>query len=127
LNVLWHRDYTDHQDDSAVWRTLKSALKKHPDVLLRVEVFLKKVQELESLDAHEKSGEIAPLGESLHEMRIPKTRKGGVARVYFAYANEPNTIVILDAEFKHERHPIKTESARRRLKAYRAQELKKCK
>lgn len=125
MNILWYRDYTDHQDDSVVWRTLKSALKKHPDVMARVEVFLKNVQAAETLTALEKSREVEHMGEKLHEMRIPKTRKGGVARIYFAYANEPNTIVILDAEFKHERQANKTESARQRLKAFRAQEQKK--
>lgn len=82
MNVLWYRDYTGHNDDSVVWRTLKSALKKHPDVMLRVEVFLKRVQELDSLDAQERSGEIASLGGGLAEMRIPKTRQCGVAAAH---------------------------------------------
>jgi len=37
----------------------------------------------------------------LYEFKIPRTRRGGVVRIYFAYSkNEENAIVLFTAELK---------------------------
>ena len=92
--------------------------------MLKVETFLLTVKALTDLQDLLKSGQIAALGDSLYEMRIPKTLKGGVVRIYFCHASEnPQILFLLEAEFKHDKEAQKIPSARKRLTEY--QEIEK--
>ena len=53
-------------------------------------------------------------------MRIPKQAKGGVFRIYFCMAiNEISTLILLCAELKHKKEPMKLGTAFTKLKQYR--------
>jgi hypothetical protein len=70
-----------------------------------------------SLDLMLKSDQIGQLGDGLYEMRIPKSKRGGVVRIYFCYSeSNRQELILLDSELKHETAPSKLKIARKRLR-----------
>lgn len=56
----------------------------------------------------------------LFEMRIPKQAGGGVFRIYFCYAvSLADTIILLCAELKHKKEPMKLDNAVEKMKQYK--------
>lgn len=87
--------------------------------MLLVEDFLKKLTPLKDLAELQKSKEIVPLREGLWEMRIPKTRIGGVVRIYFCFKPaDPESLVLLGAELKHDKSGIGVPIAQQRRTKY---------
>lgn len=117
--LLWYPHWTEDGSQSSVQAKLRKDLKKRPELMLRVETFLARLKQLKSLVPLEQTEDIAPLGGGLLEMRIPKTLRGGVVRIYFCYAaGDEQTIILLEAELKNERAPNKVDVARKRMRFY---------
>ena len=63
--------------------------------------------------------------DGLYEMRIPKQEKGGVFRIYFCFSKtDLQTLILLCAELKHKKKPMKLDSALKKLKQYKDDENK---
>ena len=119
MRLLWYPEYSPDNSSSSVWKSLRKDLAKRHDLMLLVEAFLKKLAPIKDLAELQKSEEIFPVGEGLWEMRIPKTRKGGVVRIYFCYKPDcPETLVLLEAELKHDKAGSGIPSARQRQTQY---------
>ncbi|MEI6389316.1 MAG: hypothetical protein WCQ50_22135 [Spirochaetota bacterium] len=126
MKLLWYPDYGDTRDASSVYRNLAKDLAREKILLVQVEAFLERVESLADLGQMAQSEQVAPLGNGLHEMRIPKVRTGGVVRIYFCHAiADHQTLVLLEAEFKHTKAAQKRPSAERRLSEYREREKRK--
>ena len=82
-------------------------MKSYPELWKYVDSQMKKVSESKNLDNFFQLGlasHMSNMGDSICEFRFPKTRRGGVVRLYFTYKNE-NTIYILAGEIKHDTKP----------------------
>lgn len=105
-----------------VGKELKDLSKYHKDVFEKVRAFLTKLKGAERLQDYITAEEISRFpGTDLYEMRIPKQRRGGVFRIYFCSSLEEgktNELILLDAEFKHKKEPMRLDSARKKLKQY---------
>ena len=103
-------------------KELKDLSKYHKDVFEKVRAFLTKLKGAARLQDYITAEEIYRFpGADLYEMRIPKQRRGGVFRIYFCPSLEEgktNELILLDAEFKHKKEPMRLDSARKILKQY---------
>jgi hypothetical protein len=103
----------------AVRKEIDDLSKKHKDLYTLVKDFLEKLLKSSDLSVYYRIEWLYDLGDGLHEMRIPKTRRGGVFRIYFGYArNRPDVLVLFDAELKHKPEPDRISSARKKLQDY---------
>ena len=102
MNYCTYPDYDVGEPGSLIKRLIKKDLKRRYDLALGVENFLKKVEKAETLTPFEDSDEIIYLANDCYfEMRIPKTRTGGVVRIYFIkHPNDSKLLVLLDGELK---------------------------
>lgn len=101
--------------EGPVQKFLSSLRRKRADLWTLVDQLMRAVKDLENLKPYEQSEVVGKLGEikaPLYEFRIPKTKRGGVVRIYFCY-KEPGCIVLLDAELK-KGHEANTDSAEKR-------------
>lgn len=105
-----------------VGKALKDLSKRYSDVFLRVNVFFNKLENVKKIDEYLKNEEIYQFpGTDLFEMRIPKQRKGGVFRIYFCFSLEDDKsddLILLDAEMKHKKQPMRLNNAKDKLKEY---------
>ena len=101
-----------NKEDTRFKKFLKKDLQKRKDLKILVESFIVKVTDSKTLDPFLATEEISSLelirtreGKEetrLHEMRIPKARKGGVVRIYFIQSKyNSSCILLLDGEVKH--------------------------
>lgn len=89
-------------------------------IYAKVVDFLDKLAEEEDLSAYFDIGSLKGIGDSIVEMRIPKTDKKGVFRIYYCNSmlkSEYGASILLEAEFKTGK-PHKIESAKTRQKEY---------
>jgi len=115
--LYWYPAAGEDANESPVWKRLKKDLSKHKELMLLVETFLDTVRRNGSLDLMLKSEQIGQLGDGLYEMRIPKSKRGGVVRIYFCYSeSNRQELILLDSELKHETAPSKLKIARKRLR-----------
>ena len=115
----------DSEYDAAkgnVGKELKDLSKRYKDVYLKVKAFFRKLKDTKDLDEYKKAEEIFQFpGTDLFEMRIPKQRRGGVFRIYFCFSLEDGKtedLILLDAEFKHKKEPMRLNAAKAKLKEY---------
>ena len=113
----------DSRVKGAVARELERLEEKHKDLALKVWDFLKRtIGSADELQVYYNDGHLFNLTGGLHEMRIPKTRKGGVFRIYFCFKDfkeSSGVLVLLDAELKHKREAMRINSAREKLRQYK--------
>ena len=106
-----------------VGKEIKDLSRHRPDLYLRVKSFLKvlsTVMDLSPFLQNEQIYKFPKEYDGLYEMRIPKQAKGGVFRIYFCMAiNEISTLILLCAELKHKKEPMKLGTAFAKLKQYR--------
>lgn len=106
-----------------VGKEIKDLSRHRPDLYLRVKSFLKvlsTVMDLSPFLLNEQIYKFPKEYDGLYEMRIPKQAKGGVFRIYFCMAiNEISTLILLCAELKHKKEPMKLGTAFTKLKQYR--------
>lgn len=116
-------EYDSEKGDAG--RELKKLAKKDRQLYLTVKTFLNKVKQTNDLTPFLQTKEIYhfPCDKNeLYEMRIPKQRKGGVFRIYFCKSiksDEKNTLILLCAELKHKKEPMKLNNAVELLKKYK--------
>lgn len=119
MNILWYPDFKKKRAALGIKNFISKDLVKHKDLPLLVELFFMKLEAMKDPGDLFISGQLAFLREGLCEMRIPKQRRGGVVRIYFCFSRvEKATIVILDAELKHEKSPSRMETALVRMTKY---------
>lgn len=110
--LKWYPSYLENDPDSDVRSFIRKDLAKYRELQVLVESFLGRVMEVSDLQPFFDSKQIAPLGADLFEMRIPKTRRGGVVRIYFCrHPGNKRELILLDAELKHEKAPARTATA----------------
>lgn len=106
-----------------VGKELKILSKRRPDLFLRVKTFLKSLLNVVDIFPYLKNEQIYKFSkdkEGLYEMRIPKQAQGGVFRIYFCFSLiEIQTLILLCAELKHKKEPMKLGNAVEKLKQYR--------
>jgi hypothetical protein len=118
MKLMFYPEQLDSKKEGLVQEFIRKVLKKHNDLRLRVEKFFEKVRESKSLDPFYKDDTIAPL-RGILEMRIPKTRSGGVVRIYFCkHPKIMDLLVLLDAELKKDTEPSKVDRALERLSIF---------
>ena len=119
MKILWYPNYDEEGHGAAVKIFIRKELIKYKDLRFRVESFLKRLRVIPDIWILFNSEQIAFVKDGLCEMRIPKQRRGGVVRVYFCFGKkEKDTIVLLDAELKHETSPGRIGPAFRRMTDY---------
>lgn len=119
MKLSWYPVFLDSDATPKVKTFIQKDLKKQPDLLLRVREFLKAIANVTDLDQYYKTEEISKVEGALLEMRIPPQRKGGVVRIYFCINPEDTQeIILLDAELKHKKKAMRTETAKRRLREF---------
>jgi hypothetical protein len=119
VKLIWYPDFLESNEGASVKAFIRKELAQYPDLRLRVEAFLEKLKVLLDPQPLFKSEHLAPLGNGLFEMRIPKRRRGGVVRIYYCVGkDDQKTWVLLDAELKHETAPGRTGTAHRRMAIY---------
>ena len=105
-----------------VGKELKDLSKRYRDVFLKVCTFLEKLKDTKNLQEYINAEEIYQFpGTDLYEMRIPKQRRGGVFRIYFCFSLEQKKsedLILLDAEFKHKKKPMRLDNAKEKIKEY---------
>jgi|WetSurMetagenome_2_1015567.scaffolds.fasta_scaffold23538_4 phage-related protein len=127
MHYVFFPDTEEHSQTTAytketgpVGKELSVLAKKRQDLFLDVYTFLKKMTEVTDLTPYYKSEQIRALGSDLHEMRIPKTRSGGVFRIYFCHSlSKEAYLILLEAELKHKKAGKKIPQARANLKKYK--------
>ena len=115
--------YIEYKDEGGYVSTeINNLLKKRKYnwLYLKVVDFLDKLAEDDDLSAYFNLELLKAIGDGLIEMRIPKTDKKGVFRIYYCNSElkrECGASVLLEAEYKHG-DPMKIESARKRKSEY---------
>ena len=106
-----------------VGKELEDLSKRRPDLYLRVKSFLLMLKRVLDLTPYLQNSQIYRFPkeyDGLYEMRIPKQARGGVFRIYFCMSlRELNTLILLCAELKHKKEPMKLATAFSKLKQYR--------
>lgn len=108
--------YPLEKKEGRIEKFIRKELEKRKDLKKLVETFLDKLQFTVSLQAFIDTEQISFLeiistneGKEktrLGELRIPKTRTGGVVRIYFIVKkNDSSHILLLDGEIKHKKQP----------------------
>lgn len=116
MKLMFYPKPLDSKEEGLVQEFIRKDLKKRYDLRLLVDVFFEKVRKSNSLDPFYADETIEPLKKGIEEMRIPKTRKGGVVRIYFCkHPQTPDLLVLLDAELKKDTQPSKIDRAIERL------------
>ena len=129
MNLLFYPglDSADKQGgydeiNGAVGKAIKDLSRHHQEIFFRVKSFFEKLEKVANLQEYIKVGEIYQFpGSDLYEMRIPKQRRGGVFRIYFCFSLEKDgnrDLILLDAELKHKKKPMRLENAKSKLKEY---------
>ena len=119
MKLTWYPVFLDPEAKPKVEKFIQKDLKKHNDLVLRVRAFLEAIKNVSTLEQYFETEEIAKVEGELLEMRIPPQRRGGVVRIYFCINPEDTQeIILLDAELKHKKQPMRTGSAKRRLTEY---------
>lgn len=121
---FFEADKSEPKDEVGdVGKEIKDLSRHRPDLYLRVKSFLKvlsAVMDLSPFLLNEQIYKFPKEYDDLYEMRIPKQAKGGVFRIYFCMAiNEISTLILLCAELKHKKEPMKLGTAFTKLKQYR--------
>ena len=121
---FFEADKSEPKDEVGdVGKEIKDLSRHRPDLYLRVKSFLKvlsAVMDLSPFLLNEQIYKFPKEYDGLYEMRIPKQAKGGVFRIYFCTAiNEISTLILLCAELKHKKEPMKLGTAFTKLKQYR--------
>jgi len=127
MHYVFFPDTEEHSQTTAydketgpVGKELSALAKKRQDLFLDVYTFLEKIAKITDLTPYYKSEQMKALGSDLHEMRIPKTRSGGVFRIYFCYSRSKEAyLILLEAELKHKKAEKKIPQARTNLKKYK--------
>ena len=106
-----------------VGKELKGLSKRRPDLYLRVKSFLMALLNVVDILPYLKNEQIYKFQkdkEGLYEMRIPKQAHAGVFRIYFCFSiTELQTLILLCAELKHKKEPMKLGNAVEKLKQYK--------
>ena len=104
--VTYYQNETDYETGSGPIVSFFNSLKKErpPKLWSLVREMISKIQNKSDLRCFEETGIISRLQKTivpLYEIKIPKTNKNGVVRLYFAYKKgDKSTIFILSAEKK---------------------------
>lgn len=112
----------DSQPRGTVAKEIKRLSRIQRDLYLRVTDFLKNLEVIEDVQSYFDLGYFYNLRDGLYEMRIPPERKGGVFRIYFCYEDlsvDSKTLILLDAELKHETAAKRLDAAKGKLKQYK--------
>ncbi len=115
--------YIEYKDEGGYVSTeINNLLKKRKYnwLYLKVVDFLDKLAEDDDLSAYFNLELLKAIGDGLIEMRIPKTDKKGVFRIYYCNSElkrECGASVLLEAEYKHG-DPMKIGAARKRKSEY---------
>jgi hypothetical protein len=120
MRFLYYPKHLYPEDEGDVETFIRKDLKKRLDLRSLVDDFRQKVQGATSLQPFYDDETIKYLAkDGIFEMRIPKTKSGGVVRIYFCHHPKiENVLVLLDAELKHDRTPQKTDRAKDRMKIF---------
>lgn len=122
-NFLRQKKADPKDETGDVGKEINDLSRRRPDLYLRVKSFLKvlsAVMDLSPFLLNEQIYKFPREYGGLYEMRIPKQAKGGVFRIYFCMAiNEISTLILLCAEMKHKKEPMKLATAFTKLKQYR--------
>lgn len=106
-----------------VGKEIETLSKRRPDLYLRVKSFLLNLLTVTDLLPFLKNGQIYKFPadkDGLYEMRIPKQAHGGVFRIYFCRSiTELQMLILLCAELKHKKEPMKLSNATEKMKQYR--------
>lgn len=110
------KDYKDAAGD--VGREIDKLSKGDQELFARVQSALNKLKQVRNLDVYFKLQWIKPFG-GLYELRIPPTRNKGVFRIYFCFdLKNSETLILLCAEVKHKKKPMKEETAKKKYREY---------
>jgi phage-related protein len=108
LKVRFYPDLSgENTGATSVFRTIEKLKRKHQELYSLVrEVLLDVEKNCDDLSMYQKRAQVSRLrnsSEPIWEFRIPKTRRGGVVRIYFCYhtglSGDP-MIVLLSMELK---------------------------
>ncbi|SMP57642.1 hypothetical protein [Fibrobacter sp. UWB10] len=106
-----------------VGKEQKGLSKRRPDLYLRVKSFLMALLNVVDILPYLKNEQMYKFQkdkEGLYEMRIPKQAHAGVFRIYFCFSiTELQTLILLCAELKHKKEPMKLGNAVEKLKQYK--------
>ncbi|MEI8095807.1 MAG: hypothetical protein WCG80_16480 [Spirochaetales bacterium] len=125
VQLQWFPEKVAGKRGGYVGEFLNKSTRRRPDLVACVEAFLSKLSLMDRVDTLFDSQQLASLGQDLVEMRIPKQRQGGVARVYFCWSPRvKNCAVLLAGEIKHGKAPEMLGVAQARLREYQAGGMK---
>lgn len=130
MRFVFYPDLIEHEavfplnriPNGVIAKELQYLLEKQIKLYVIVKEFLIELEKVTDLSIYYKSERLRDLGDGLHEMRIPKKRRGGVFRLYFCYHNldvKSDVLILLDAELKHKKKPQRMDIARDKLKEYK--------
>lgn len=106
-----------------VGKEIEDLSKRRLDLYLRVKSFLRTLKNVLDITPYLQNKQIYRFPkeyDGLYEMRIPKQARGGVFRIYFCMSlHELKTLILLCAELKHKKEPMKLDTAFSKLKQYR--------
>ena len=106
-----------------VGKEIEDLSKRRPDLYLRVKSFLLNLLAVTDLLPYLKNGQIYKFPadkDGIYEMRIPKQARGGVFRIYFCRSiNDLQMLILLCAELKHKKEPMKISNAIEKMKQYK--------
>lgn len=114
--------FPEDSDSGPIRKLFKKLEQTDRPLWTLVREYLEKVKRSSNLNDLEKQEIVKPVKYTkvpLYEFRIPKTRRKGVVRLYFAYKkSDRNTIIILAAEKKNKKaaDSIKIAQAEQRYK-----------
>lgn len=115
------KDYKDGAGD--VGKEIKDLSRHRPDLYLKVKAFLTNLAKVNDITPYLQNQQMYKFSGDkigLFEMRIPKQAGGGVFRIYFCYAvSLADTIILLCAELKHKKEPMKLDNAVEKMKQYK--------
>ena len=105
MKVINYPDSSDIEETTGpLSRFYKDLKRNYPKLWSLVRETLEKVERSSNLNDLERQGwveRLPHLNVPIYEFRIPPTKKGGVARLYFGYLKKTSsTIMILSAEIK---------------------------
>jgi hypothetical protein len=125
MNIIYDPDLHDkNEDEGPVLKFFKKLRNEHPPKLwVLVKSTLEKVENSMDMETLERQGWVRKItyqNVPLFEFRIPPQRRGGVARLYFAYKKQSiDTICILSVEKKQGRTQASNEKIKQACKRYK--------
>lgn len=121
VQVQWFPERVVGKRGGYVGDFLDKSGRRYPELVAGVNSFLSKIVLMDALDTLFATQQLASLGQNLIEMRIPKRRQGGVARVYFCWSPKgKNCAVLLAGEIKHRKAPEMLGVAQARLREFQS-------